>query len=284
MINTALFTAISEHFGLSLSADAPISVAGGDINECVEVKSSDGTRYFIKLNKESELLACEASNLNLMTSASAITPKVVGFARLNNVGVLVLQHVALSASGDEQALGRQLAHLHQSTSDQYGLGYNNYIGRTLQRNGWHSNWAQFWWDCRLAPQVLMAERAGFNLGIDAPRLKVLSDNLLLEHNPPASLLHGDLWGGNKGYLTDGRPVLFDPASYYGDREADLAFTLVFGGFGHEFYRSYKEVWPLPARWQARESLYNLYHLLNHLNLFGSSYLGSVHSAIKSLQG
>jgi fructosamine-3-kinase len=202
---------------------------------------------------------------------------------LQHTGVLVLQHLALGERGDESALGRQLAELHQHTAEHYGLSVNNFIGTRPQLNGQHTCWADFWWQCRLAPQVQMAQGAGHFLGATAAQLQALSNARLQAHNPPASLLHGDLWAGNKAYLTDGRPALFDPACYYGDRETDLAFTLVFGGFGHDFYQRYQQAWPLPKGWQAREPLYNLYHLLNHLNMFGRGYLSSVQSAVKSLQ-
>lgn len=278
------YWAISERFGLSLSGDGPEPVAGGDINRCYRAIGKSGVSYFIKVNQDPRLLEAEAGSLALMSKAAIITPAVIGFDTLFSSGVLVLQHLSLSACGDESALGRQLAELHQLTAERYGLSVNNVIGTSPQLNDQRTCWADFWWECRLAPQVREAERAGHSLGVTAAELKTLSDGLLRGHNPPASLLHGDLWAGNKAYLTDGRPVLFDPACYYGDREADLAFTLVFGGFGQDFYRRYQQAWPLPHGWQAREPLYNLYHLLNHLNMFGTAYLSSVRSAVKSLQG
>ena len=280
-MNRDLFKAIDDHFGLNLTQSEPQSVPGGDINQSFVGENTQGKPFFIKVNANAELLEVEAKNLALLARAEVNTPHVIGFNRFTDAGVLVLEYLPLVASGDEQSLGQQLAKLHRKTAEQYGLGYNNYIGSTLQQNSRSDSWAQFWWHNRLAPQLDMARR-NRALMVDTRRLKTLSDRLLVGHQPLASLLHGDLWGGNKGYLRDGQPVLFDPACYLGDRETDLAFTLVFGGFGHGFYQSYREAWPLPDGWQGREPLYNLYHLLNHLNLFGDSYRGSVESAVASL--
>lgn len=282
-MNLELCHLISEKFGLFLQESSVEPVLGGDINECFKVKSISQKSYFIKLNRQPALLECESRNLNLLASSQITTPAIVGFTLLNGTAVLVLEYLELMPIGDELALGNRLAKLHKSQSESYGLGYNNYIGRTKQVNDWCNNWAEFWWTRRLLPQVTMATEAGFGLGMDVDSIKEVSDRLLRGHNPPASLLHGDLWAGNRGYLADGRPVLFDPACYYGDRETDLAFTLMFGGFGHEFYQSYQAAWPLPTGWQTRESLYNLYHFLNHLNLFGDEYLGSVQSILKSFK-
>lgn len=280
-MNRDLFKAIDEHFGLNLTQSEPQSVPGGDINQSFVGENTQGKPFFIKVNANAELLELEAKNLALLARAEINTPHVIGFNRFTDAGVLVLEYLPLVASGDEQSLGQLLAKLHRKTAEQYGLSYNNYIGSTLQQNSRSDSWAQFWWHNRLAPQLDMARR-NRALMVDTRRLKILSDRLLAGHQPLASLLHGDLWGGNKGYLRDGQPVLFDPACYFGDRETDLAFTLVFGGFGHGFYQSYREAWPLPDGWQRREPLYNLYHLLNHLNLFGDSYRGSVESAVASL--
>ena len=280
-MNRDLFKAIDDHFGLNLTQSEPQSVPGGDINQSFVGENTQGKPFFIKVNANAELLEVEAKNLALLARAEINTPHVIGFNRFTDAGVLVLEYLPLVASGDEQSLGQLLAKLHRKTAEQYGLSYNNYIGSTLQQNSRSDSWAEFWWHNRLAPQLDMARR-NRALMVDTRRLKILSDRLLAGHQPLASLLHGDLWGGNKGYLRDGQPVLFDPACYFGDRETDLAFTLVFGGFGHGFYQSYREAWPLPDGWQGREPLYNLYHLLNHLNLFGDSYRGSVESAVASL--
>src|SRR5262249_31666247 len=151
------------------------------------------------------------------------------------------------------------------TNDRFGWGSDNWIGLAPQKNAWRENWVEFFWEFRLRPQLQRAaleKESSFLPG----RIK----NLFREYKPTASLLHGDLWNGNVGFTAEG-PVIFDPAVYYGDREADLAMTELFGGFPEEFYSSYSQAFPLSAGYEQRRHLYNLYHLLNHLNLFGSGY-------------
>ena len=162
-----------------------------------------------------------------------------------------------------------LASVHRHQADRFGWQRDNYIGSTPQQNGWRESWIAFWRERRLEPQIALARANGYR--IEVPPVW----RLLEGHEPAPSLLHGDLWSGNAAFLPDGAPVLFDPAVYYGDREADLAMTELFGGFPREFYSSYRKIYPLDAGYEKRKHLYNLYHLLNHLNLFGSGYLGQV---------
>jgi fructosamine-3-kinase len=177
-----------------------------------------------------------------------------------------LEHLDLQRSGDWEAMGRMLAKLHRATGSRFGWHRDNYIGLSPQQNGWCDEWAEFFWERRIRPQ---ADRAG---------LQVKRGRLLENHKPQPSLLHGDLWSGNAGFTAQG-PVIFDPAVYYGDREADLAMTELFGGFPAEFYEAYDREWPLDAGYERRKHLYNLYHLLNHLNLFGGGYLGRVKATL-----
>jgi fructosamine-3-kinase len=176
-----------------------------------------------------------------------------------------MEHLVLGAKPDWPAMGRMLAALHRNTSERYGWDTDNWIGLAPQVNGWSDDWTDFFWEKRLTPQL---RRAG--ISIDEKKTK----QILEGHRPQASLLHGDLWSGNAGFTPDG-PVIFDPAVYYGDREADLAMTELFGGFPTEFYSSYRKELPLAAGYERRKHLYNLYHLLNHLNLFGGGYRAQV---------
>ena len=171
--------------------------------------------------------------------------------------------------GDYAALGRMLAQVHRSNARRFGWQRDNFIGLGEQPNGWSDDWAEFFLEKRLKPQ---AAKCGL--------LDQLPDVrwILAGHRPAPSLLHGDLWNGNAGFTADG-PVIFDPAVYYGDHEADLAMTELFGGFPPDFYASYQKEFPLDAGYERRKHLYNLYHLLNHLNLFGSGYFGQVKSAL-----
>jgi len=176
-----------------------------------------------------------------------------------------------------QLMGEQLADLHRHTSPdgRFGWHRDNYIGATPQANGWKESWAEFWLERRLRPQLELAGRNGFVL--EAPPLGLLDG-----HEPKPCLLHGDLWSGNAGFTLQG-PVVFDPAVYYGDREADLAMTELFGGFPREFYEAYQEAYPLENGYELRKQLYNLYHLLNHLNLFGAGYLAQVKATLGLLR-
>ena len=180
---------------------------------------------------------------------------------------ILLEELDLQRDGDWAALGRMLARLHRQTGPRYGWHRDNFIGRSPQANGWCDDWSEFWWTRRLQPQLQRA-------GLDAGFLK----DVLKDHRPAPSLLHGDLWSGNAGFI-DAGPVIFDPAVYYGDRETDLAMTELFGGFAREFYRAYHQELPLDDGYLWRKHLYNLYHLLNHLNLFGGGYRAQVEATL-----
>lgn len=183
---------------------------------------------------------------------------------------ILLEQLELQKSGDWAALAQMLAKLHRQTGPRFGWHRDNYIGATPQINAWCDDWSEFWQERRIRPQLELARKNGFRLE-EPPKLK--------GHNPQPSLLHGDLWSGNAGFIAEG-PVLFDPAVYYGDREADLAMTELFGGFPARFYEAYDEAYPLPKGYETRKHLYNLYHLLNHLNLFGRGYLQPTIEALK----
>ena len=216
-----------------------------------------------------ERLAAEAEGLSALAEAGARVPRVISL----EPGVLSLEHLDLHASGDYASLGRMLAEVHRVTGERYGWRRDNYIGLGDQRNGWSDNWAEFFFEYRLKPQ---AAKCGL--------VDQLPDvgKILGGHYPAASLLHGDLWRGNAGFTADG-PVVFDPAVYYGDREADLAMTELFGGFPPSFYEAYDAAYPLEDGYALRKEIYNLYHLLNHLNLFGGSYLRQVTATLRFLR-
>jgi len=186
-----------------------------------------------------------------------------------------LEFLQLTKSGDWAALGRMLAKLHRQIGPRFGWHRDNYIGLSPQQNGWCDDWLEFFRERRLRFQLEMASRNGYPLPM--PDLGILQN-----HEPQPSLLHGDLWSGNAGFTADG-PVIFDPAVYYGDRETDLAMSELFGGFPREFYRAYDEAFPLPEGYEQRKPLYNLYHLLNHLNIFGGGYLGQVKETFRRLR-
>lgn len=165
----------------------------------------------------------------------------------------------------------------------FGWDINNTIGSTVQINNWTANWAEFWAEHRIGYQLKLARRRGGNFPQEERLLKVIPE-LLAGYEPQPSLVHGDLWGGNAGVTSAGEPVIFDPATYLGDREVDLAMTELFGGFPAQFYRGYNQVWPLDSGYEKRKTFYNLYHILNHFNLFGGSYESQANQMINRILG
>jgi len=258
----------------------PRAIGGGCINEAFRLGE-----YFIKSNTSARIDMFEMELLGLAALHDTATVKVPqpicsGVARDRSFLVLELLPLGDSSSRAQELLGRQLADLHRTTSDHFGWSRDNYIGTTSQPNTPSSSWVDFLRESRLGHMLRLTGDCGFSFrGADT-----LLDNLdcFFEEPPPPSLLHGDLWGGNAGVLTDGVPVIFDPAVYYGDREADLAMTHLFGGFNSSFYRAYQEAWPLPPGHELRTDLYNLYHILNHSILFGGSYVPQAQSMIDTL--
>jgi len=224
-----------------------------------------------------DAFAAEADGLQALKRAGLRVPEVVSQGVDGGRAFLVLEHLELQSKGDFAALGRMLAAAHRHAGPRFGWHRDNYIGATPQQNGWCDDWSEFWRDRRLRPQLELARKNGFDL-----EEKNLLE-LLAGHQPLPCLLHGDLWRGNAGFVAGG-PVVFDPAVYYGDREADLAMTELFGGFPPAFYASYNENYPLESGYRQRKHLYNLYHLLNHLNLFGGGYLGQVTQTLRLLLG
>ena len=258
---------------LGISFDQP--AGGGCINDCYRV-SIGGVTRFLKTNSSdlAPAFAAEAEGLGALRNAGTRVPAPLAHGVAGNRAYLLLEWLDLSAGKGFAALARMLAALHRSTGPRFGWPRDNHIGRTPQVNGWRDDWSGFWVECRLKPQLELAQRNGFRIAL--PSVKVLE-----RHRPMPSLLHGDLWSGNAGFTPEG-PVIFDPAVYYGDRETDLAMTELFGGFPRAFYEAYHEAWPLDEGYDRRKPLYNLYHLLNHLNLFGGGYLAQVQSTLRLL--
>jgi fructosamine-3-kinase len=182
------------------------------------------------------------------------------------------------------ALGRQLVQLHRTTGPHFGWATDNFIGATPQENTPDAVWPLFYARHRLLPQLRRALANGMErtLHDKGERLAENVAAFFVAGHPSASLLHGDLWSGNAAALPDGTPVIYDPAVYYGDREADVAMAELFGGFPESFYAAYREAWPLSEGFETRKTLYNLYHVLNHYNLFGAGYLGQARRMIERL--
>lgn len=261
------------------------SVGGGCISQAEKITLTDGSRYFLKSLAQAppQMFEAEAAGLKAMAATETIrVPTIVATGRgtATNTPFILMELIeeGRPAPGFSAEFGRQLAQLHRaSQSERYGFSLNNYIGSTPQPNPWNDDWVDFWRQQRLGWQFELARKHGLtDAGFDRLGDLLLEklDALLAEPAEKAVLMHGDLWGGN--YLVDsnGQAVLIDPATYYGRREADLAMTTLFGGFDAAFYQGYEEVWPLADGSEERQEIYKLYHLLNHLNLFGSSYRGA----------
>jgi len=222
-----------------------------------------------------DAFAAEADGLEALRPHIRV-PRVLERGWKDGRAYIRLEFLQLGKSGNWSDLGRMLANLHRQAGPRFGWARDNYIGRSPQQNGWCDGWIEFWVTRRMEPQISWAREKGFDVSMPSMRL-------LENHKPRPSLLHGDLWSGNAGFTAEG-PVIFDPAVYYGDRETDLAMSELFGGFPREFYRAYDEAFPLEPGYEKRKHLYNLYHLLNHLNMFGGGYLAQVKAALGLLAG
>ena len=259
----------------------------GDVNASWRAESREGP-VFLKIcpAAEGDRLVAEAEGLHELSAAGSVrVPRVLALVEHEDATCLALEWLPLEKPDHnvEACFGAALAALHRHTADRFGWYRDNTIGLTPQLNTFDEDWIRFWRVRRLAPQLELAARRGYDdeLGRAGARLMDKLDRLLAGHAPVASLLHGDLWGGNWAAVA-GRPVMFDPAVYYGDRETDLAMTRLFGGFGSAFYRAYEQAWPLPAGHEQRLMLYQLYHVLNHLTLFGTAWLGQALRLLRSL--
>ena len=220
------------------------------------------------------MFEAEADALRALAATHSVrVPQPVCIGTAAAQAFLVLEYLDLRGNGDAALLGEQLAQLHRVPQSRFGWAHDNWIGSTPQANAWQHDWIVFWREQRLGFQLTLAAQNGYGgaLQRDGDMLLARLDALFDGYAPAPSLLHGDLWGGNHGYLADGTPVIFDPALYVGDRECDLAMSELFGGFAPDFYAAYRASWPLDAGYAVRKTLYNLYHILNHANLFGGGY-------------
>jgi fructosamine-3-kinase len=262
---------------------------GGCINDSRIVTLKDQRQFFIKTHSQAEifpgLFETEFQALNLLAKPDLIhIPKPIIYA--DDFIVMDVFKEGAPAKDWQEQMGRRLAQLHKATQrKQFGFEENNYIGTTKQINNWSDSWVGFWREQRLGYQLTLFSN---KTSKDDPLLKIgqkLIDKLDLiigNINEPAVLLHGDLWSGNAAANEKGEPVIFDPASYYGHREAEIGMMRLFGGFGSKCEAAYAEVWPLEDGSEQRITLYRLYHELNHLNLFGSSYYQTCLSTIDDL--
>jgi len=262
------------------------SVAGGCINQAVAF-SDDCRTFFVKLNDAAKvaMFAAEAMGLKEIGQTGTIrVPQPICWGTESGSSYLVLEWLELGGGNAQswEAMGQQLAAMHRVTSENgFGWHQQNTIGATPQVNLWTSDWAEFFTEHRIGYQLNLARRRGGHFPQQTELLATIPQ-WLSNHQPQPSLVHGDLWSGNAAVTQSQEPVLLDPAVYFGDREVDLAMTELFSGFPKAFYQAYNQAFPLEPGYEQRKTLYNLYHILNHFNLFGGSYLAQANQTIKQI--
>ena len=281
----AITEQISRTVGERFNALDYRSVGGGSINQAYCLQDND-QRYFVKTNRAAKLsmFEAEAIGLNEMAKTQTIrVPKAICWGIDQQRSYIVLEWLSLGkGQGNWHQLGQDLARLHRHTSHQgFGWHQSNTIGETPQMNPWCDTWSDFFCQHRLKYQFKLAHRNGGTFKGENDLLATAAE-ILSTHQAQPSLVHGDLWGGNAAFEDDNTPVIFDPATYYGDREVDIAMTELFGGFPADFYQGYESEYPLESGYEYRKTLYNLYHILNHFNLFGGSYQSQAQQMINRL--
>ncbi len=284
----ALRADLEARLGRSL-APARISPAGGgDINRAVKLEAADQT-LFVKYNRADRLAMFEAERRGLEAMAATSTvrvPRPLAAGRCGDIAYLALEFIDLRGQPDPAALATALAAMHACGADAFGFDGDNTIGSTPQSNRWSDDWLEFWREQRLGAQLRLGAqngRFGRELLDSGARLGEKLAGLFGAYRPRPALLHGDLWSGNWSADGAGRPVLYDPACYYGDHEADLAMMELFGSPGARFFSVYHEHFTIDPGYDLRRDLYNLYHLLNHANLFGGGYAAQSLAVIRRLQ-
>ncbi len=302
---TSLARALADSFGSETRIASTDRLSGGDINRAYGITLTDGTKIFMKANekKNASFFTAEAAGLSAIASCGAVkVPKIIctGTDDGEDVGYsfLLLEFVeSAGAAGNAgrdgaywENFARNLAALHSAETKsftdggEYGFFQDNFIGFREQKNDCRSTWTDFFRDMRLLPQFSAADSyfTADDRALNEKLLSRLGD--FFTGNETPSLVHGDLWGGNVLAGSDGNAWLIDPAAYVGCRECDIAMTELFGGFPKEFYDAYNEVSPLEKGYEERRDLYNLYQLLNHLNMFGGAYLEPVRSIVREFVG
>lgn len=276
--------ATNTHFEVETSK----AISGGDINRAFLLQGKNA-RYFVKLNRADlvEMFAAEFAGLHELAQTKTVTvPKPITFGQTADASFLALEFIELkrATSQSERLFGEQLAQLHLQKQAFFGWHIDNTIGSTPQKNARAENWVKFWREQRLGFQLQLATQKGYGSQLQTlgEKLSERLDDFFTDYTPQPSLLHGDLWGGNAAATEQNLPVMFDPACYYGDRETDLAMTELFGGFSADFYAAYNNVWQLDTGYKTRKALYNLYHILNHVNLFGGGYASQAQQMMQKL--
>lgn len=293
---TEISQQISQATGKNFQIASHQSIGGGCINRVYVIsnQTSAGSphpdRYLVKINRSSlvGMFAAEAAGLRSIAETKTIkAPLPICWGISGEWSYLAIEYLDLTSRANAEnwtEMGRNLAALHRcpiTNSYQFGWQIDNTIGSTSQINTWERDWTTFFTNHRIGYQLQLAQQNGGHFP-RAMELVTAIPRILANYQPKPALVHGDLWSGNASFTTAGIPVIYDPATYWGDREVDLAMTELFGGFPAAFYQGYNEVYPLDPGYSQRQVLYNLYHILNHYNLFGGSYQSQANSAIDTL--
>ncbi|WP_019500325.1 fructosamine kinase family protein [Pseudanabaena sp. PCC 6802] len=279
---------ISQSTGRQFGSDRDFdrqSVSGGSINQAYLIRDRY-QQYFVKVNTASKVAMFEAEAIALRqmyTTQTIRVPQPICWGAAERSAYIVMEWLELGGAGNWELMGQNLAALHRITSpDGFGWQQANTIGSTPQINTWTRNWVEFLTQHRLGYQLQLARKRGFNSSVPDRDLFDAIPHLFQDYQPLPSMVHGDLWGGNAAFSRDREPVIFDPALYFGDREVDIAMTELFGGFPAQFYQAYDRAFPLDSGYKRRKTVYNLYHILNHFNLFGGGYGHQANRAIEQI--
>tara|TARA_B100000965_G_scaffold372352_1_gene361968 strand:+ start:1710 stop:2597 length:888 start_codon:yes stop_codon:yes gene_type:complete len=268
-----------------------IPVGGGCIHKAWCVQLENGKKVFAKSNHIDNInmfkfeRECLLVLKKFANESYICIPKPIGLISFQSICILLLEWIDIKQS-QQYLLGKGLALLHKLSTEEnnknFGWGDEGFIGSSSQIKGWDSNWGKLFVNYRLKPQLIKAATWGLRVD-DYEDVFIYLSSYLNDHNPKVSLVHGDLWSGNCGSAKNGLGILYDPACYWGDREVDISMTKLFGVFNTEFYKGYEEIWPLDNFSKDRTDIYNLYHLLNHANMFGGSYKDTSLKILKDLR-
>jgi len=274
--------AISESQRGLFTTETREMLSGGDINQayCLSNKQN---KYFVKVNTVTceRMFLAESQGLNALDLTNSFRiPKIITHGVFEDKAYLVLEFIEVKTTGNVVEFAKALANLHLKTHASFGFEFNNFIGLNLQENNWCENWGEFFINHRLKPQLKKLETS-HSLG-QTKKLLISISEFLNQHQPKPSLVHGDLWQGNVSYLRNGLPVVYDPACYYADHEVDLAMLELFGSPGNNFFEHYHKYYPIHSGYSIRKEIYNLYHILNHANMFGGGYVQQSKSMLENI--
>ena len=268
-----------------------IPVSGGCIHKAWCIQFENGNRVFAKSNHIDNInmfnfeRECLSVLKKFANQSYIYVPKIIDLISFQHMSIFCLEWIDLKGT-QQNLLGKGLALLHKSSSESqqknFGWKDDGFIGSNPQKKGWSRNWGEFFVNYRLIPQLKQAKSWGVRID-DYRDILIYLRSYLNDHHPKISLIHGDLWSGNCGSTQNGLGSIYDPASYWADREVDISMTKLFGGFNREFYKGYEEIWPLDKFSKDRTDIYNLYHLLNHANMFGGSYKENSLKILKDLR-